>query len=174
MRVRLVWIAIVLPIFTVLALRADEPFAYTLDDLARRPWCELEAIYRRAGPGSAPNGFLRGHVVYRPDDFLAGPREKFANFTWLGKHFSDGALINQFRGLRFIRANVALGESWLDGRPAHVLDYQNTSHIWKDVRDEAREVSPGVYIGAMYLRRCPEPRLKVLFILEADCCQSPK
>ena len=84
---------------------------------------------------------------------------------------APAALINQFRGLRFIRANVALGDSWLDGRPAHVLDYQKTSLIWNDVRDEAREVSPGVYLGAMYLRRCPEPRLKVMFVLETECCR---
>ncbi len=171
MRTRLGWIALLVPVFAVVTLRADERPTYTLDDLARRPWCELEALYRSADPGPAPNGFLRGHVVYRPDDLLAGPRAKFANFTWQGKHFSDGALINQFRGIRFIRANVALGDSWLDGRPAHVLDYQKTSLIWNDVRDEAREVSPGVYLGAMYLRRCPEPRLKVMFILETECCR---
>jgi hypothetical protein len=170
MRIRFGLVAFVLPIFAVMTLRADERPTYTLDDLARRPWCELEAIYRRADPGPAPAGFMRGHVVYPPDQFLAGPREKFANFAWQGKHFSEGALINQWRGLRFIRAEVALGESWLDCRPAHILDYQNTSHIWKDVRDETREVSPGVYLGAMYLRRCPEPRLKEFFILETGCC----
>jgi hypothetical protein len=129
----------------------------------------LEQIYRAAEPGARPAGFYRGHVVLPPCSFLAGPRAKTSNFLWQGKHFCDDTLINQWRGVRLIQAQVAPGESWLDGRPAHILDYQHTSILWRDVRDETREVSPGVYIGAMYLRRCPEPRLKLLFLLEKDC-----
>jgi len=171
MHLRSCLIAILVPILTVALSSAQERPVYTLDDLSRRSWCELEEIYRRADPGSAPCGFLRGHVVFRPDDVLAGPRSKIVNYSWQGKHFENGSLINQFRGLRMIRANVAPGESWLDGKPAHILDYEKTSLLWRDVRDETREVSPGVYIGGMYLRRCPEPKLKVLFILEADSCR---
>ena len=158
-------LVLIFTIATIVApLRADP---YTLDDLARRPWCELEAIYRAADAGTAPCGFMRGHVVFRDDDFLAGPRSKLNNFAWQGKHFSDGALINQFRGVKMIRAKVAPGDSWLDGRPALILDYHHTSLLWFDVRDEMREVSPGVYVGCMYLRRPHEAKLKVMFILEA-------
>lgn len=146
------------------AARAD---GHTFDDLICRSWCELEAIYRAASPGTVPCGFYRGHVVYREDDFLAGPRAKLNNFAWQGKHFYGDSLINQFRGVKMIRAKVAPGESWLDGRPALILDYHHTSLFWKDVRDEMREVSPGVYVGAMYLRRPHEPKLKVLFVVEA-------
>lgn len=165
----------VLTIVTILSLGsmtpADDAPVYTLDNLACRSWCELEAIYRAASPGNAPCGFFRGRTVYRKSEHLSGPREAITNFAWQGKHFTDGALINQFRGLKLIRAEVGPGDSWLDGRPAHILDYRDTSVLWRDVRDEMREVSPGVYVGAMYLHRCPEPRLKVLFILERDSCR---
>jgi hypothetical protein len=155
----------VLVLFVAPAPAQDRP-VYTLESLSRLPWCELERIYREAEPGCRPEGFYRGHAVYRPCEFLAGPREGVANFLWQGKHFRGDSLINQWRGVRMIKAEVGPGESWLDGRPAYVLDYQHTSIVWAKVRDEAREVSPGVYLGAMYLRRCPEPRLKTLFVLE--------
>jgi hypothetical protein len=149
----------------------DQP-VYSLEALAHLSWDELEQIYRQAEPGCRPDGFVRGRAIYRSSDFLAGPRSRVANFFWRGKHFSsaDDMLINQWRGGRMIRAHVSSGQSWLDGRPAQILDYQNTSRVWSDVRDEMREVSPGVYVGAMFLRRCPQPRLKTLFILEAAPC----
>ena len=150
---------------------AQERTVHSMESLSRRSFSELECIYRAAEPGNRPEGFHRGHVVLPPCDFLAGPRAKVSNFLWQGKHFCDDSLVNQFRGAKFIKAQVASGDSWLDGRPAHILDYQQTSRLWADVRDEAREVSPGVYLGAMYLRRCPEPKLKLIFILERDCCR---
>jgi hypothetical protein len=79
-------------------------------------------------------------------------------------------LVNQWAGVRAIRASVCPGPSWLDGKPAIILDYSATSRVWSDVRDEMREVSPGLYLGAMYLRRCPEPRLKLYFVLQTCAC----
>ena len=117
-------------------------------------------------PAAGRKDSIAGTSSFSPCIFLAGPREGVANFVWQGKHFCDATLINQWRGVRMIKAEVGPGDSWLDGRPAHILDYRHTSLLWSDVRDETREVSPGVYVGAMYQRRCPEPRLKLLFILE--------
>jgi hypothetical protein len=146
---------------------ASEP-VYCLEDLARMSWADLERIYRQAEPGRIPSGFAAGRVVYDPDTFMAGAKSGAAKFLWRGKHFgADGTLINQWCGLKAIRATVAPGTSWLDGKPAIVLDYSVTSRVWADVRDEMREISPGLYLGAMYLRRCPGPRLKLYFILRS-------
>jgi hypothetical protein len=164
-------LAALIVVLSSLPATAQEGPVYTLDSLARLPWCELERIYRDAEPGTRPEGFHRGKVVHPSCEFLSGPRAGVSNFLWQGKHFCDATLINQWRGMRLIKAEVAPGESWLDGRPAHILDYQHSSKLWADVRDETREVSPGVYIGAMYLRRCPQPRLKVLFLLEKSPCR---
>ncbi len=49
------------------------------------------------------------------------------------------------------------------------MDYQGSSLIWNDVRDELREVAPGLYLGAMYLRRSTGPKFKMWFALEASC-----
>ena len=148
---------------------------HSLDQLAGLSWMELEQLYRSAAPGTAPEGFARGRVVYPPEEPLAGVKAWSAGLFWRGKHFnaSEGMLVNQWLGLRAIRARVSPGPSWLDGQPALILDYADTSRWWTDVRDEMREVSPGVYVGAMYLRRCPAPQLKLFFLLEAKTRNCP-
>ena len=144
-----------------------------LEELARMGCAQLEQIYRDAQPGRIPHGFAPGRVVYCPDGLFASGKSGVAHFLWRGKHFGDDdTLVNQWLGVRAIRATVAYGPSWLDGKTSIILDYGNTSRIWSDVRDEMREVAPGIYLGAMYLRRCPEPRLKLYFILRA-CDASP-
>jgi hypothetical protein len=171
--------AAVLVVLVGVALALDGPSARSadaagpacsLEQLAACPWPELERLYRQAAPGAIPNGFARGRVVYPACEPFGGAKAQAASLVWRGKHFctTDGTLINQWLGVRAIRARVGYGPSWLDGRPAIILDYACTSRRWADVRDEMREVGPGVYLGAMYLRRCPEPRLKLFFILEAE------
>jgi hypothetical protein len=151
---------------------AAEP-PYRAEDLTRMSWADLECVYRQAEPGHTPSGFAEGRVVYCPDVFLAGAKSGLTHLLWRGKLFcpDEGTLVNQWRGLQAIHANVSPGPSWLDGKPAIILDYSSTSRVWSDVHDEMREVSPGVYLGAMYLRRCPEPRLKLFFVLKACACQ---
>jgi hypothetical protein len=147
----------------------------TFERLTCMSWAELEALYRGAGPGEVPVGFVRGRTLYHPCTPLAHARTKVANRLWKGKHFcpDDATLINQWPGFRAIRADVYPGESWLDGQPAHILDYADKSFIWRDVRDEMRQVGPGLYVGAMYVRDCPTPRLKTLFVLEQVCSIEP-
>jgi hypothetical protein len=147
-----------------------------LEQLASLPWCELERLYRQAEPGTIPEGFARGRVRYCPEKRFAGARARVAGALWRGKHFcaDDATLINQWLGIKAIRARVGYGPSWLDGKTSIILDYQGESRVWSDVRDEMRQVAPGLYLGAMYLRRCPEPSLKLFFCLEAQCCPAPR
>jgi hypothetical protein len=153
------------PIASLLLLGLTTP---TLDELAGMSAAELEAIYRQAEPGAVPHGFAKGRIVYAEGTSMAVFKSGTAKLVWKGKHFraDDMTLVNQWCGVRAIRASICYGESWLDGRPAIILDYRSTSRVWTDVRDEMREVAPGLYVGAMYLRRCPEPRLKLFFVLQ--------
>jgi hypothetical protein len=157
---------------------ADEPYrppdrgctvrALMLDDLARMSPGDLEQLYRQSGVGGIPAGYARGRPIYDPDAAFAGLRSRATRALWHGKHFdaAGGTLVNQWCGFRAIRARVGYGTSWLDGGPAIVMDYGGTSHVWADVRDEMREVSPGLFLGVMYLRRPTQPRLKMYFALE--------
>jgi hypothetical protein len=134
-------------------------------------WAQLEQLYRQSAPASVPHGYLRGRPLYNPDKALSKARSRMTRCLWRGKHFQDGCeLVNQWCGVKAIRARVYPGPSWLDGRPALILDYQHTSRVWADVRDEIREVAPGLFLGAMYLRREPCPKFKMFFALEAGPC----
>jgi hypothetical protein len=134
-------------------------------------WPDLEQLYRHAPPAQVAPGFLRGKAIYCQDTRLAGPRAAMTNFLWHGKHFRDDCtLVNQWCGFKAIKAKVYPGPSWLDGCPSLIMDYSETSHVWADVRDELREVTPGLYLGAMFQRHCPEPKFKMFFVLQAESC----
>ena len=46
----------------------------------------------------------------------------------------------------------------MDGQPATILDYSETSHLYANYRDEIRQVGPGLFLGAMYSRTTPGRR----------------
>jgi hypothetical protein len=132
-------------------------------------WCELECLYRHAGPGTIPEGYACGRAIYCPGAPLTPARDRFTKALWHGKHFcaADGTLINQWcLGVRAIRARVDYGCSWLDGGPSIIMDYRGMSRVWGDVRDEIREVAPGLYLGLMYRDKSCPPQMKMFFALE--------
>jgi hypothetical protein len=143
--------------------------ALCLEDLTRMSWPDLEKLYRGAEAGPIPEGYLRGRAVYCPCDRHAGVRAAATRTLWHGKAFDghSGTLVNQWLGVRAIRARVCYGPSWLDGETSIVMDYGGTSRIWADVRDEAREVAPGLYLGRMYRRTPSGPQFQFFFALEA-------
>jgi hypothetical protein len=51
------------------------------------------------------------------------------------------------------------------------LDYANTTRLFKNIRDEMREVAPGLYLGLTYKHQCPEPKLLVFYTVQKipDC-----
>ena len=149
---------------------AAEPLPLTMKQLATLSDCELEQIYRASAAAAMPSGYLKGLPIY-PQSKLSGVRSKTTSLLWHGKHFDaeTGTLINQWCGIKAIKARVYPGESWLDGKPSLIMDYEGSSLVWNDVRDELREVAPGLYLGAMYLRRPSGPKFKMWFVLEGPC-----
>lgn len=147
---------------------SDEP-ALSLEILAGMTWPELECLYRNADAGAAPEGFAEGKAIYCPGARFSGARSRLTGIVWRGKIFdgADGSLVNQWRGLRAIRARVGYGSSLLDGKPSILMDYHDTSWVWSDVRDEMREVAPGLYLGRMYRCKKGEPEFQIFFALRA-------
>lgn len=149
------------------------PCSLSLERLAYMNWCELEQLYRRSSVGTIPAGYARGRAIYCPGAPLTPARDRMTQALWHGKHFCplDGTLTNQWcLGARAVRARVNYGESWLDGKPSILMDYRGMSHVWKDVRDEIREVGPGLYLGLMYRCKAGQPRMKMFFALELSRC----
>ncbi len=141
----------------------------SLEHLARLSCCELEQLYRQAEATPLPDGYVRGRAIYCPDRPLSGARSSLTNFLWRGKLLDAAgcSLVNQWLGFRAIKARIYLGTSWLDGKPSVIMDYRGTSRVWSDVRDEVREVAPGLFLGAMFRSRRAGPEFQLFFALQA-------
>lgn len=123
---------------------------------------EVEALFAKADAGTIPVGKGNGQALIATGSVVARPLLAFVRrLAWRGKEFDAQGrslrnLISPF-ALRAITADVYIGESRLDGRPCIVLDYSKTSRVAGWVRDEIREVEPGLYVGLVYVRSRQAP-----------------
>jgi hypothetical protein len=116
---------------------------------------ELDALFSAHDAGPIPDGEAKGTAIIAPG--TAGS-EKIAEliniFGWQGKVFDAkaGLLRNHILaiGLKAIIARVYKGPSLLDGKECIVLDYSDTSLVAAHVRDEIRQIEPGLYLGKVY------------------------
>ena len=132
--------------------------------------CQLMEIYKTGTVSPVPCGYTPGLVIYNPGSKLTVPVSKLMKLTaWQGKYITCDKMINRQFGVPFIRANISMGQSWIDGGPTLVFDYADTSFICKRYRDEVREVSPGVYLGCMHRRTGDTVRIATWFALDARC-----
>jgi hypothetical protein len=126
-------------------------------------------LYRGAGATSIPTGTFAGRASPAPGTRRGIRQSKIIGLLWKGKELpGDGTMVNRLAfGVHAVRADVSIGESWLDGRPSIILDYANTSRLFGKARDEMREISPGLYLGLTYVRKCPGPKLVMFYSVQA-------
>ncbi len=139
-----------------MAVRAGRSYS----DLLNMRQRELDALYRDvATPGEVPVGDTRGTALVLPGRAAGRVAQAIARLLiWQGKVFDprSGTLRNKVTplGIRAVRARVYVGDSWLDrGTQAIVLDYSRTSVVARWVRDEIREVAPGLWLGKVFVGR---------------------
>lgn len=147
--------------------RATGP--HTLDDLAKIDPDGLMALYKSARTPRLED--LDGKLVGR---MLAVPRlqqpnvkrflDRFARsglFPWQGKTFSHetaehGHGVNRLLGERvtWFRFHTSVGPSHAGDFDAVNLDYGQDGNppLVRRVKDEVREVAPGLWLGLAYLR----------------------
>jgi len=138
-----------------------------MQELVRMPESDLRALFAVSPAGTVPSGFVPGRAIKNPGSRTTVANSRATRAVWQGKVFrDDGTMINRVFGLgRAIPADVYVGESITDGQPALILDYSR-SRLWPEVRDEIREVSPGLYLGVMYKGKA-NPEVKTFFTLDA-------
>jgi hypothetical protein len=120
---------------------------------------ELENLFRGVSdPGPIPAGEAQGTVIVAPGTELSDLAAKVAHYVaWQGKVFDPvaGELRNEIGplGAKAVRAKVYKQDSWFDSLQSIVLDYSETSLVAHWVRDEIREVAPGLYLGIVFWKR---------------------
>ena len=116
---------------------------------------QLDEVFRQSGPGEIPVGDSAGTVVVVPGTELAKPLATVLGaLFWRGKVFHPETqdLHNKLSpfGFRAIRAQVYKQASWFDESECIVLDYSRSSWVAGWIRDEIREVAPGLYLGLVW------------------------
>jgi len=116
---------------------------------------QLDNLFRDSPAGEIPDGEGDGTAIVRPGSAISPRIAKFVHlFNWKGKVFdrAKGQLVNMILplGHHAIVAKVYKDKSWLDQKECIVLDYSKTSLVEKWIRDEIREVAPGIFLGVVY------------------------
>lgn len=129
--------------------------AYDVPQLLKMSQARLDELFTNSSPGKIPDGEAQGTAIVAPGTTYTKEIAEFINhFAWQGKVFDakKGVLKNRILpfGLNAIIAKVYKAPSWLDGKECIVLDYSETSLLAKWIRDEIRQIGPGLYLGKVY------------------------
>ena len=136
--------------------------------LLKMSYEQLDELFGKSPAGAVPDGEGTGTALACPGTWCAKILAWLARwFWWQGKVFdaARGCLKNRITafGIRAIKATVGPGKSWFDGNDCTVIDYSKTSLVARMVRDEIREVAPGLYLGKVFLWKKPSIHFCVSF-----------
>ncbi len=164
--------------------RVTPLYSGTLDDLLLLDGDTLSRLYAEARVPKVEDvrGDLRGRMLAVPPlpPSLAGPIRRFASsdrFPWRGKSFQPaselrGDGINRIfvDSLRRFRFETFVGPSRAGNFDALQLDYDNSDNPFfiRAVKDEIRELRPGLWLGQAYLQWRGEPHLVLYFGLTKE------
>jgi hypothetical protein len=119
---------------------------------------ELATLFSSGRVGSIPDGHGRGTVLIGTGGIIS--RLAAAGcyaLAWRGKMVNARTerLKNILSPLNIqaIEAVIYKQDSWYDGDPCIVLDYSKTSLVARQIRDEIREIAPGVFLGLVFWGR---------------------
>jgi hypothetical protein len=129
--------------------------AYTMPQLLSMSGKDLDDLFSSSQSGNIPNGEAQGTAIIAPGTTYSSEIASLINiFGWQGKNFdaAHGTLRNRILafGLNAIVAEVYKSASLLDNKECIVLDYSKTSLVAEHIRDEIRQIGPGMYLGLVY------------------------
>ena len=118
----------------------------------------LGELFGAGTVGAIPDGRGKGTVLLGTGGRAARVAAALCYaLAWRGKVVNARAarLKNIVTPLRIqaIEAAVYKQDSWYDGETCIVLDYSKTSFVARKVRDEIREIAPGVFLGLVFWGR---------------------
>jgi hypothetical protein len=119
---------------------------------------ELDDLYRQSTIHAMPYGNMPGEVVAFANVPVPQLFKRVANNHWKGKIIEpDGSFVNQFKKRQALHSCLTIGPSYLDGQPCFICEYPRFTPLFGPMRDEYREIAPGVFLGRQY-RRVPHVR----------------
>jgi hypothetical protein len=126
-----------------------------VDQLLKMSQKELDDLFSSREAGPIPDGPAKGTAIIAPGTAVSKEiAQAVSLFVWEGKTFDAkrGVLTNRLLhySLNAIVAEVYKDTSWLDGKECIVLDYSKTSIVASWIRDEIRQIQPGLYLGKVY------------------------
>jgi hypothetical protein len=129
--------------------------AYTMPQLLSMSGKDLDDLFSSSPSGNIPNGEAEGTAIIAPGTTYSSEIASLINiFGWQGKNFdaAHGTLRNRILafGLNAIVAEVYKSASLFDNKECIVLDYSKTSLVAEHIRDEIRQIGPGMYLGLVY------------------------
>jgi hypothetical protein len=129
--------------------------AYSAPQLLAMSQEQLDNLFSGSAAGKIPNGEAQGTAIIAPGTKYSSEIASLINiFVWQGKTFdaAHGTLRNRISafGLNAIVAEVYKAPSWFDNKECIVLDYSKTSFVAEHIRDEIRQLAPGVYLGLVF------------------------
>ena len=116
---------------------------------------ELDLLFMESPSGPIPNGVGDGTAIFFGCRLFNGQIAELVKLiAWQGKtfHAQRRFLTNRILpwGVNAIVAQIYKGASWLDQKECIVLDYSKT-FVAQWIRDEIRQISPGRYLGLVYV-----------------------
>ena len=157
----------------VLALPLKAQTTLNIDSLGKMSASQLEELYRNGKVFEPRDGYLKGRAFPKPDKLGHQLRSEAIGLVWKGKNIytKEAIMLNQVGKKQKVAASISKEESWLDGKPSVIFDYASGPKWAQKARDEVREIAPGLYLGIMYFRDCPCPKMGMFFALENCSCK---
>ena len=118
----------------------------------------LGELFGAGTAGAIPDGRGKGTVLLGTGGRVARAAAALCYaLAWRGKVVNARAArlknIVTPLGVQAIEAAVYKQDSWYDGKTCIVLDYSKTSFAARKIRDEIREIAPGVFLGLVFWGR---------------------
>jgi hypothetical protein len=129
-----------------------------LQNLQQMSAAKLDELFSDSEAGAIPDGPMEGTVLLSGRRHLAAPPGLLKRIASQGKTFDASRAVLTTRLPLVgdvIAAEVFLGPSWYDQAACIVLDYYPQSVTASRVRDELRQLAPGLYLGKAYEGRRP-------------------
>lgn len=138
------------PLLAAVATLALTTSTFATDLRKESPAC-WEARFREGTLGCQPHGVTRGTVL-SADGKLPRLTARAQGTIWKGKTFhDDGTFTNRWLGgVRAGGTCIRVEPSWIDGRDCFVMQYPPSALVFGNVRDELREIEPGVWLGRSF------------------------